>query len=223
MPLNISDLVEVRGITVVQDFLKGTKNHYSAAKRLFNTPCKNIFLMQRSSSIILNAEHGWDEENEVLQRIKKASNECEFFYHIVTLEGIEAHLQRENSKFPNFKHYSDNVEDHDGLVAIKTENEGNSKRFYLKKLPINGQDDLFKLNRQSRVLIIEDMENNVKAVVVQNLGAAQTCFVISGPKVRKYLEACIDYYNECEFVKWSEIVELHNKYDNNIVEPIFAG
>ena len=60
----------------------------------------------------------------------------------------------------------------------------------------------------------EDIENNVKAVIVQNLGTDQTCFLIQGPKARDYLSACIDYYNDCEFVKWSEIEELYKEYSS---------
>lgn len=214
MPLNTNDLIDVHKITIVQEFLKGAKNHYSAAKRLFDIPCKSIFLMQRSSSLILSAEQGWGEEDDFIKRIKKAIDECGIFYHIITIEGIEAHLQRKNSVFPNFKNFSNNLENRDGFAAIKKRNDSNDKTFYLKKLPIDSQDSLFKLDRQSRVLITEDIENTVKAVVVQNLGTDQTCFVIQGPKAKSYLNACINYYNECEFVKWVEIEELYKKYNS---------
>lgn len=215
MKLEPKDLINVHKITLVQDFMKGAKNHYSAAKRLFDIPCKSIFLMQRSSSLILNAEQGWGEEDDFVRRIKKAIDECGYFYHIITLEGIEAHLQRKNSVFPNFKNFSDNIENREGTVVVKSKNKSGRKNFYLKKLPKDSQDSLFKLDRQSRVLITEDIEDNVKAVIVQNLGTDQTCFVIQGPKAREYLVACIDYYNKCELVKWIEIEELYRKYDRN--------
>ena len=211
--LSTNDLTDIHKVTVVSKFLKGAKNHYSEARKLFAIPCKRIFLMQRSSSLILNAELGWGEEGDFLKRIKKAIDTCEAFFHIITLEGIEAHLQRKNSAFPNFKNFSDNIEECDGLVTIRRKkNTSKEEKFYLRKLPVDTQDSLFKLDRQSRVLIVEDIENNVKAVVVQNLGADQTCFVIQGPKAKEYLEACVNYYNECELVKWSEVEKLYKKY-----------
>jgi hypothetical protein len=212
MTLDTKDLIEVHNVTVVNEFLKGAKNHYLLAKDLFNIQCKSIFLMQRSSSLILNAEQGWGEEDDFLQRLKCAIDECGFFYHIITLEGIEAHLKRKNSVFPNFQNFSENVENREGRVAIKKENKKNDKTFYIKKLPVDSQDSLFKLDRQSRVLITEDIRGNVKAVVVQNLGTDQTCFLIQGPKAKDYLNACIDYYNECEFVKWTDIVRLYKNF-----------
>jgi len=211
MPLETKDFIDIYDVTIVEQFLSGAKNHYSAAKKLFNKPCKNIFLMQRSSSLVLNAERGWGEEDEFLQIIKNAINKCGFFYHIITLEGIEAHLQRKNSVFPNFKLFSNNLENSDGNAVIKVTGE-KTKKFYLKKLPIDSHDSLFKLDRQSRVLITEDIENNVKAVIVQNLGTDQTCFVIQGTQAKEYLKLCIDYYNQCELVKWNEILDLYNKY-----------
>lgn len=212
MPLTTRDLTNVHKITVVEDFLTGEKNHYNAAKRLFNTPCKCIFLMQRSSSIILNAEQGWGEEEEFLQRLKSAIEICGVFYHILTIEGIEAHLQRSNSVFPHFKDFSNNVENNNGCVAIKTRGSEIEKTFYLKKLPKDSHDSLFKLDRQSRVLITEDIAGNVTAVVVQNLGTDQTCFLIQGPKAKEYLNACINYYSECELVRWQEIEDLYENY-----------
>jgi len=212
LSLKTNDFIDIYDVTIVEQFLSGAKNHYSAAKKLFDKSCKNIFLMQRSSSLVLNAERGWGEEAEFLQILKDAINKCDFFYHIITLEGIEAHLQRKNSVFPNFKLFSDNLENHEGNAVIKVNSKKNNKKFYLKKLPIDSQDSLFKLDRQSRVLITEEMDDNVKAVIVQNLGTDQTCFVIQGTQAKEYLKLCIDYYNDCELVKWDEILSLYNKY-----------
>ena len=216
MLIDDKDLAQVHNITFVQEFLKGAKNHYSAAKRLFDIPCSKIFLMQRSSSLILNAEQGWGEEADFLQKLKQAISECgHFFYHIITLEGIAAHLQRKNSVFPEFANFSKNVENRDGNVAVKKNNTKNDTPFYVKKLPIDSHDSLFKLDRQSRVLITEDIEGTVKAVIVQNLGTDQTCFLIQGPKAKEYLNACIDYYDACDLVKWDEIVKLHSDFNKS--------
>ena len=212
MQLSTEELIKNQGITVVSEFLKGAKDHYGLAKNLFNEPCKSIFLMQRSSSLVLNAEQGWGEEADFIDKIKGAINKCGYFYHIISLEGISAHFHRKNSIFPNFKLFSKNLQNINGNVAIKKDNATNKHVFYLRKLPIDTKDSLFKLDRQSRVLITEDYDDIVRAVIVQNLGDNQTCFLIEGNKAKDYLNACIEFYNSCEYVEWKELKELYEEY-----------
>ena len=212
MRLSTDEIVKDYGITVVSEFFKGAKNHYSLAKNLFREPCKNIFLMQRSSSLVLNAEQGWGEEAEFIEKVKGAINKCGYFYHIISLEGIRAHFKRKNSVFPNFENFTENLESINGNAALKKDVSLNKNVFFLKKLPVDNQDTLFKLDRQSRVLITESYDGIVKAVIVQNLGDNQTCFLIEGNKARDYLDACIEFYNSCEYVEWRELIGLYEEY-----------
>lgn len=209
--LTNEEMVNIYGATVVTDFRKGTKNHYQLAQELFTEPCKSIFLMQRSSSLVLNAERGWGEEAIFINSIKKAINECEAFYHIISLEGIEAHFNRSNSVFPNFKNFSRNLENHDGIAALKT-TENSDTMFFLRKLQKDNRNTYFKLDRQARVIITETISGKVTAIIVQNLGDDQTSFQIIGPNAKKYLDECIEFYNSCEYVYWSEINDLYRKY-----------
>lgn len=210
--LSTEDLIDIYNVTVVSHFFKGAKNHYSLAKDLFKAPCKRIFLMQRSSSLVLNAEQGWGEEAEFIRNIKPAIDVCGFFYHIISLDGIRAHFLRKNSVFPDFKKFSRNLQNKGGNVAVRKNSSSNDKVFYLKKLPKDTQDSFFKLDRQSRVLITESMNGVVRAVIVQNLGPDQTCFLIEGNKAKEYLEVCIEFYNTCELVEWKELKALYEEY-----------
>ncbi len=211
MRLNNDDMVNIYGATVVTDFRKGTKNHYRLARELFSEPCKSIFLMQRSSSLVLNAEQGWGDEAIFIESIKQAMNECGEFYHIISLEGIEAHFNRSNSVFPNFKNFSNNLENLDGIAALKNSNPSNAE-FFLRKLPKDNQNDYFKLDRQARVLITETKSGKITAIIVQNLGKEQTSFQITGSNAKMYLKECIEFYNSCEYVYWNEIIDLYGKY-----------
>ena len=173
-----------------------------------------------SSSLILNAEQGWGEEAEFIEQIKRGIEECGFFYHIITLEGIEAHLRRKNSVFPFFKDFSRNLVKVGRNVAMRVNNPNNASKFYIKKLPQDYEDSLFKLDRQARVLITEDYNGITKAIIVQNLGTDQTCFLIQGPKAKDYLETCIDYYNTCALLKWVELENLYKRHvetDDSII------
>lgn len=213
MPMSTEELVDIYGVTIVSEFLKGAKNHYAlSSNNLINGPCKKIFLMQRSSSLVLNAEQGWGEEAEFIKNIKTAINECGYFYHIISLDGIRAHFHRKNSVFPNFEHFSENLRNVNGNAAFKNDNQNDKNIFYLRKLPVDNQDTLFKLDRQARVLITERQDGMVKAVIVQNLGDNQTCFLIEGEKAKDYLDSCIEFYNSCEYVEWRELKKLYEEY-----------
>ena len=54
MNLSLQELAYIFGITIVSEFCEGAKNHYALARKLFHKPVKNVFLMQRSSSLVLN-------------------------------------------------------------------------------------------------------------------------------------------------------------------------
>lgn len=212
MNLDVHDIVDIFNVTIVSDFLTGAKNHYNLAASLFDKPVKNVFLMQRSSSLVLNAEQGWGQEKVFLDELKEVINQCSFFYHIIAIDGILAHINRKNSVFPHFKDFAKNLENVGGNAAIKKKNRNNDKIFYLRKLPKDNQNSLFKLDRQARVLVVEYFDGNTSAVIVQNIGDNQTCFLLEGLKAKEYLDVCVDYYNSCELVEWSEITNLYEEY-----------
>lgn len=213
--MNLSDdeVENIFNVTLVTQFFKGEKNHYHLARNLFVKPVKNVFLMQRSSSLVLNAEQGWGEEKIFLDRLREVIDKCTFFYHIIAIEGILAHINRKNSVFPHFKDFAKNLENISGNVAVKKNNRNNDKIFFLRKLPKDNHNSLFKSDRQARVLIVEYLDGNTSAVIVQNIGDNQTCFLLEGAKAKEYLEVCVDYYHSCELVEWSEITELYKKYE----------
>jgi hypothetical protein len=217
---NPEDLSRLFNTTVVVRFVSSKKEHYSMARELFKKECKNIFLMQRSSSIILGAEQGWTEEGSFLQVIINEIKKCDNFYHIISLEGIEAHFKRKDSTFPNFKSFSKNLINIDGNVAIKKNNESSQEENYLiRRLPEYGEegfDEFFKLDRQARVLIVVYKDDTAKAVIVQNLGSQQTCFLMEGDEIKKYFFICKDYYSSCKLVTWNEIITLYKKYEDEI-------
>ena len=211
--LSNEEITKYYNTTIVTDYRKGQKNHYELAKDLFSEQCKTIFLMQRSSSIVLNAEQDWGTEALFINSIKKAMETCEAFYHVISLEGIEAHFNRENSVFPGFKDFTDNLKNEGGSVALNVKGRSDA-RFFLRKLPKDEHNSLFKLDRQARVLIAETVSGKVNAVIVQNLGADQTSFHITGPIAKEYLSTCIEFYRGCELVSWNEIVNLYRKYQS---------
>lgn len=210
--LTKNDLVELFGATVVINSVCGKKDHYLLANQMINRKCKKIFLMQRSSSLVLGAEQSWDQEKEFINILMSAINSCDKFYHIISTEGIRAHIRRKASYFPEFKDFKKRLLKKDGNVLIKCDGANKDKEFLLKNLPNDDSDEFFKLDRQARIMSIEYEDNQVETVIVQNLGSDQTCFHIRGDLMKDYLNKCIDYYASCRPVKWREIERLYKEY-----------
>lgn len=210
--LTQNDLVDLFGATVVINSVCGKKDHYLLANQMINRKCKRIFLMQRSSSLVLGAEQFWDEEKEFINILLSAIDSCDNFYHIISTDGIKAHINRKASFFPEFKDYASRLANSNGKVSIKCKGANRNKTFILKNLPEDDSDEYFKLDRQARVMSIEYEDGQVETVIVQNLGADQTCFHIRGELMKEYFNKCIDYYISCVPVKWKQIQSLYDEY-----------
>lgn len=210
--LTQNDLVDLFGATVVIDSVCGKKDHYTLANKMINRKCKRIFLMQRSSSLVLGAEQSWDKEKEFIDILMTAINSCERFYHIISTDGICAHINRKASFFPEFKDYKKRLSNKDGKVAIRCGGANKNQSFILKNLPQDDSDEYFKLDRQARIMSIEYDDGQVETVIVQNLGSDQTCFHIRGDLMKDFFNKCVDYYTSCAPVKWRQIEKLYEKY-----------
>lgn len=60
--------------------------------------------------------------------------------------------------------------------------------------------------------MVEYFDGKTSAVIVQNVGDNQTCFLLEGSKAKEYFDVCVEYYEECELVEWSEITNLYDEY-----------
>jgi hypothetical protein len=212
------DVANFFGATVVVKRLTSKQDHYTVAIDMLKKPCKEIFLMQRSSSVILGAEQDWDKEGEFLSALRQAIETCSDFKHIISLEGIRAHLSRQTSEFPDFVDFSKNlVKIGRGNTGIrKNPNSGNNRNFTIKRLPSEGMGSkFFKEDRQARVLAIRHFDGSVQAGIVHNLGPEQSAFLIKGSTMDEYLKECQQYYRDCKSVKWQEIVDLYEEYCSN--------
>lgn len=216
--INDNDFIKLSKRTIVNEINTTEKDQYRISNLLFYdnnsmeiAKLKTIFLMQRSSSIVLGAESGWRAEKTFLNSLLEAVNKCDDFYHIITIEGIENHLKRKGSIFPDFHELTKNFINIDGYAAIKKENEP-SGGVLIKKLPKEGSNPLFKLDRQVRLVAVEKYDGTTEGVFVWNIGKDESCMRVSGDKMKAYLKQLITYYNEFDYVLWNELEDLYNRY-----------
>lgn len=213
------NFIRLSGRTIVKEIKTSEKDQYRVSESLFYgdiesdqvLTLKNIYLIQRSSSLVLGAESGWRAENDFLSSLRKAIQKCENFYHVITLEGIESHIRRPGSTFPDFKDFTKYFKEVNGYAALKKENSPDGVVF-IKKLPQDGSTTLFKLDRQVRLIAIERYDGVCEGVFVWNIGNDESCMKVSGKEMKKYLKRLIRYYEELANVEWKELNDLYEIY-----------
>ena len=100
-PLSLEEVQRLSGATVLVQRASGKRSHYDLAVAFVNRRCRRIFLMQRSSTLILGPERGWGEEDQFSKALLKQIRAGAEFLHIVSLEGIRWHLEKKSSTFPD--------------------------------------------------------------------------------------------------------------------------
>jgi hypothetical protein len=179
----------------------GMKDHYDTAAKIVEYASDEIFLMQRSSTLLLGPEEGWNEERKFYNALfNKLQNGVEI-RHIVSLEGLIDHLRRPGSKFPGIKEAMNSLPIENGVVVLK----GPAGSFPVKVVPTRFKDEYTKLDRQARTLVIKLKDGSYKAGIVIDLGVTQCHFIMSGPYIREFYRACRDLYNECPVLAWEEL------------------
>lgn len=202
-PLTPDKIIELSGATVLIDRIEGRRDHYYIAQKIAKSECKRLFLMQRSSSLILGPEQDWDAERTFYYTlIEKIEHGTEFF-HIVSLEGIKRHLERRQSIFPRMKDALDRLSKDDDVVGIK-----GSAHIAFKRIKDEEDDHDLKPDRQARTFLVQYSNGETEGVVVVDLGGQQSCFHLKGPMVGTFLDSCIKFYNDCPYLRWSELQRI---------------
>jgi hypothetical protein len=207
-------LASAAGLSFVISRSSGRQDHYKMAQQLINRPCRRMFLMQRSSTLVLGAEQGWDREGTFYDIIREQVRAGTQLYHVVSLEGIMRHLRRRTSTFPG-------VIDVENRLGMFDQPGGNGARFaqheivgldgkyrpqLFKKIPPETEAQLHP-DRQARAFIVEFEDGVTEGLIVVDVGTAQSSFLLSGPVVKDFLDALINFYDECDYLSWNDVAE----------------
>ncbi len=203
-PVTPEAVVRMAGATVVVQLITGRREHYHLAEQLTYKECKRIFLMQRSSSLILGPERGWGEEETFYNALMTKIAQGTEFIHVVSLEGITRHLERPNSFFPNIESALNRLVDHTGRVAI----QGPEHIWDFKRIADIEADADLKPDRQARVFLVETSDGTTEGMLVLDLGGTQSCFHLRGPKMATYMRQCVDFYHGCDDLLWSDLRQV---------------
>lgn len=207
---NSDDFIRMTHSTVLENINKSSSDQYVIANKLAERQWRSVFLMQRSSSLILGPETGYDGEavfyRTLLQRIRQGVE----FRHIVSLEGIFRHLQKNHGKFSNIKDAFHSLATHNWKVGI----EGPSRTWYFKKIRDIEDDMDIKPDRQARVFLVEFADKGVQpeGIIVLDLGGTQFSLHLKGPKVTDFMNDCHSFYDGCQNLYLHELREVVGQY-----------
>jgi len=200
-PLTPEKIIDLTGATILLEAVGGRRDHYYLAEKIAKKNCKKIFMMQRSSTLVLGPEQGWGAEEIFYRALIEKLNDGTEFFHIVSIDGITRHLQRPQSVFPNIDLALSRLSRTDDCVGIV----GKGNNYYFRRVPDAEDDEDLKPDRQARAFLVEYEDGECEGVVVVDLGGKQVCFHFKGPKIREFFAYCVDFYHTCPLLKWREL------------------
>ena len=195
--------VDVAAPTVVRALHIGRRDHYRLAAGVLLRRPRRVVLMQRSSSLVLGAEAGWDDEAAFLRSALATVAAGATWYHIASSAGIATHLARPSSCFPDRGTARRRLLDRDGVVSI---GRTAATALPVRDLPTTDVGD-FKIDRQAR-LLAADFGDDVEAVVVTDIGDRQCSIHHCGPLARALFDVCVDFWGTCPPLRWDTIAPV---------------
>jgi hypothetical protein len=174
------------GRTLVLALTDRSEQYQQGADVLNDIHCGPIFLMQRSSSLIL----GWEERSEhqfyenLMLRIRETD-----FYPVVSLEGIQTHLDLQRKRFKHtaeaFAHLR---RDEDDTIYVLGEEGATPHQLRRPKSADYKQGRILLIGRGGKNAAYAD------AIIVFDVGSSQFSLHLRGTDLHEYLKDCKVFY-----------------------------
>lgn len=171
----------------------GRRDHYVHATRLIAAEPQRVVLVQRSSTMLLGPEAGWDAEAVFFETAWRSVESGAAWFHIASLRGIADHLARPTSTFPNIGVAMDRLSVEGGAVGL-TDGCGRTN-------PVKDVDRLapcpdLKIDRQARMLVA-DFGHAYEALIVENVGDQQVTLHLAEGAAADLFELGLWLWREC--------------------------
>lgn len=202
--MTVVDATEPVDATVVRALHIGRRDHYRHAAAMLDRGPARVVLMQRSSSLLLGAEAGWDDEGVFVAAAQRSITGGARWFHVASSAGIAVHLARPTSSFPDVAAACARLHDRDGAVAVGASADA---ALPVRDLPYDRAGDDFKLDRQARVLAA-DFDGSYEAILVTDVGERQCSIHQCGPYARDLFELCLEFWTSCPALSWTTLDEI---------------
>lgn len=203
--LSAEGILKATGFTLVTEMHRGRDIHYEKTLGLLKNGLKTIFLLQRSSTLVLGP--AFDSSNEFIlaTRLYSVVRETDVaLFHLVSLEGIGEKLRGAGDKHPKLAVALGNlvrVPSPEGdLVGVA----GSGGRSWVLKHLDHGGD----VENQVRFFIVEREDGLCEGVVVFRFGGEDFSLLMKGPAAAQLLAAGRMLYERSPGVTWAGLGEV---------------
>lgn len=204
--LSAEEILNSTDYTLVTEIHQGRDIHYEKTLDLLQGELKTIFLLQRSSTLVLGP--AFDSSNEFIlaTRIYSVVRETDVaFYHLVSLEGIAERLRNAHDAYPKLDVALRNLirlgrsggEDLVGIAGY------GGKRWVFKHLDQRGD-----VENQVRFFIVEYVDGMCEGVVVFRMGDTDFSLRMKGPAVARLLRSGRELYERSAAIPWSRLGDV---------------
>lgn len=190
--------------TVLSDLLTKERRHYRLASGILSKGCKRIFMMQRSSTLILGPRRGWEHERLFYERLyEELANGAEF-YHLVTTDGVRLHYRSDPAEYPHWKEAQARLSRDGDLVEVP----GPYAAYGLRQPRRRGSGSTLNPDMQARVFVAELLDGTSEAVLVVDLAGLAASLHLRGPKVAEFMRECLEHYDDGESLSWKKVEDI---------------
>jgi hypothetical protein len=203
--LSAEGILRSTGFTLVTEMHRGRDIHYEKTLGLLKGGVKTVFLLQRSSTLVLGP--AFDSSNEFIlaTRLYSLVRETDAaLYHLVSLEGIGERLRSAVDAHPKLDVALGNlvrVPSAEGdLVAVAGRG---GRNWVLRHLDHTGD-----VENQVRFFIVEREEGSSEGVVVFRFGGEDYSLLMKGPAAGQLLTAGRGLYERSPGVTWAGLGQV---------------
>jgi hypothetical protein len=184
----------------------GYRDHYLHATRVVSAGPDRVVLVQRSSSLVLGPESGWDSEAAFFEAAWRSIDGGAEWFHIASTCGIDDHLRRQTSTFPNVRLANERLRRCGDEVGLP---HGPNRMTLVKNIDrLRPRPDL-KIDRQARVLIA-DFGGDFEALVVENVGERQLTIHLRGTAAADLFGLAHSLWSECPALTGADLMAFQS-------------
>jgi hypothetical protein len=204
-----NSLPKAKQPTYIDEFHEGRDIHYEISLDILHDDLSNkitkIFILQRSSTLILGPKSDSDNEFILHMRLSNLIKEKDIeFYHVTSLDGLKKDISMRDAQ----NEYSQIKTARNNLDIIGNEKLVGILGFEGKCYPFRQLSRQYDVDNQVRFLIVEREDKSSKAIVVFKYGNSNCSIKISGPIATALLRYGLVLYEKCRPLTWSELCNI---------------
>jgi len=197
-----------RGETRLLGIYDGPRGYYEAAVEMLQHECCSIALLQYSSTLILGAEEGSEDEARFYELLLRQARDSADLHHITSLSILQQHLTSRTRSYPDVLHALNELDRDSKNVRIQSKRPSRPIRVISESHASPGIP--LELST-GQAFAVESKPGCIQALTVANIGSSTSCVRIAGPQMKGLLRKCESFYSTCELLDWPTLLDTLSK------------